>query len=50
MVAPAGIAMLVGPSQEDALKAAIVTGLAQYRTPDGGYRLENDYHFLIARA
>jgi SAM-dependent methyltransferase len=50
MVAPAGIAALVGPSQEDALKAAIVEGLAPYRTPEGGYRLQNEYRLLIARA
>ena len=50
MVAPAGIAELVGRSQEEALKAAIVEGLAPYRTPDGGYRLDNEYHYLIARA
>jgi SAM-dependent methyltransferase len=50
MVAPAGIAALVGPSQEDAMKAAIVEGLAPYRTPGGGYRLENEYRCLIARA
>src|SRR5262245_29231394 len=50
MVAPAGIAALVGPSKEDAMKAAIVDGLAPYRTEDGGYRLENEYRFLIARA
>jgi len=50
LVAPAGIAELVGRSREDELKASIVEGLASYRTQDGGYRLENEYHFLIARA
>jgi hypothetical protein len=50
MMAPAGIAVLVGPDREDALRAAIVEGLAPYRTPDGRYRLSNEYHFLIARA
>jgi SAM-dependent methyltransferase len=50
LVAPAGIAMLVGPEGEASLKEAIVAGLARYRTPDGGYRLENEFHFLIARA
>lgn len=50
MVAPAGIAELVGPSREDELRAAIVEGLAPYRTDDGTYRLENEYRFLIARA
>ena len=50
LVAPAGIAAMVGPSREDELKAAIVDGLAPYRTDDGSYRLQNEYHFLIARA
>ena len=50
MVAPAGIAALVGPSREKALKAAIVEGLAPYRTEEGGYRLQNEYRSLIARA
>jgi SAM-dependent methyltransferase len=50
MVAPAGIATLVGPSREEAVKTAIVNGLAPYRTPDGGYRLENEFRYLIARA
>ena len=50
LVAPAGIAVIVGPSREDELKAAIVEGLAPYRTQDGSYRLQNEYHFLIARA
>jgi len=50
MVAPAGIAELVGPAREDELKAAIVQGLAPYRTDDGSYRLQNEYHYLIARA
>jgi SAM-dependent methyltransferase len=50
MVAPAGIAELVGPTREDELKAAIVEGLEPYRMDDGTYRLENEYRFLIARA
>jgi SAM-dependent methyltransferase len=50
MMAPAGIATLVGPEREDEVRAAIVEGLAPYRTPDGGYRLENEFHFLITRA
>ena len=50
LVAPAGVAALVGPSREEALKAAIVEGLAPYRTDEGGYRLHNAYRSLIARA
>jgi hypothetical protein len=29
---------------------AIVESLASYRTPSGGYRLENEWHYLIASA
>jgi SAM-dependent methyltransferase len=50
LVAPAGIAVLVGPSREEAFKNALVEGLASYRTSDGSYRLENAFHYLIARA
>jgi hypothetical protein len=50
LVAPAGIAVLVGPEREEEVKDAISAGLARYRTPDGGYRLHNSYHYLIARA
>jgi hypothetical protein len=50
MMAPAGIATLVGPEHEEEVRDAIVEGLAPYRTPHGGYRLNNEFHFLIARA
>jgi SAM-dependent methyltransferase len=50
LLAPAGLAVLAGPEREDAVKAAIVDGLAAYRTETGSYRLENEFHTLIARA
>jgi SAM-dependent methyltransferase len=50
MVAPAGIATLVPPGREEELKAAIVDGLEPFRTLQGGYRLANEFHFVIARA
>jgi SAM-dependent methyltransferase len=50
LVAPAGIAVLVGPDREEEVRNAIVAGLATHRTPDGGYRLQNEFHYLIARA
>ena len=50
LVAPAGIAALVGPGREAEVKDAIVAGLASHRGPDGTYRLENEFHFLVARA
>jgi SAM-dependent methyltransferase len=50
LVAPAGIAALVGPDREPEVRRAIVAGLTSHRQPDGSYRLENEFHFLIARA
>jgi SAM-dependent methyltransferase len=49
MLAPAGLALLVA-GREDEVAAAIVDGLAPFRQPDGSYRLENEYRYLIARA
>ena len=49
-VAVAGLAVLAGPEHERELASAIVDGLAPYRTPEGGYRLTNEFHYLIARA
>lgn len=50
LVAPAGLAVLAGAEREGAVRAAIVEGLAPYRRDDGSYRLENEFHTLIARA
>ena len=50
LVAPAGIAVLVGSAREEEVKDAIVEGLATHRTPHGSYRLHNEFHYLIARA
>src|SRR5207247_8609133 len=50
LLAPAGLATLAGPEREEAVRDAIVVGLAPYRTADGSYRLSNEYHYLIARA
>jgi SAM-dependent methyltransferase len=50
LTAPAGLAVLVGPERELELKRALIDGLAPYRQPDGSYRLNNAYHYLIARA
>ena len=50
LVAPAGVAVLVGPEREERLKDAIVDSLATHRRRDGRYRLQNDFHYLTARA
>jgi SAM-dependent methyltransferase len=50
LIAPAGLALLVGPEREQEFKDAIVAGLAPFRAADGSYRLRNTHHALIARA
>jgi len=50
MLAVAGLAVIAGPEREQELQSAIVGGLGRYRSPDGSYRLSNEYHYLIARA
>jgi SAM-dependent methyltransferase len=50
MMAPAGIAALVGAENEPAVREEIVEMLAPHRTSEGGYRLTNEFHFLVARA
>lgn len=50
LTAPMGLAELAGPEREPALRREIIDALAPYRTPDGGYRLHNEFHFLVARA
>jgi hypothetical protein len=49
-MSPVGISVLVGPEREAEVRAAIVDGLAAFRTADGGYRLRNEFHCLIAHA
>lgn len=50
LVAPAGIASLIGPDREEAIRAEIVDVLSPYRTAQGGYRLHNEFRHLVARA
>jgi SAM-dependent methyltransferase len=50
LMAPAGIATLVGPEREDGVRAQIVEALARFRIAQGGYRLHNEYRYLVARA
>lgn len=50
MLAPAGLAELVGAEQTDEVEAALLDGLAPYRRHDGSYGLENQFHCLVARA
>ena len=50
LMAPAGLAELVGPDREASVRAQIVDALSEHRTPDGAYRLHNEYHYLVATA
>lgn len=50
LMAPAGLAVLAGPEREAELRAAILQAVAQYRTETGGYRLANEWHFVVAEA
>jgi hypothetical protein len=50
MLAPAGVGDLVGIERQAELRAAIVEALASRRAADGSYRLNNEFHFLIASA
>ena len=50
LMAPMGLAKLVGPEREHALRREIVEALAPHRAPDGSYRFNNEFHYLVARA
>jgi ubiquinone/menaquinone biosynthesis C-methylase UbiE len=49
MFSAAGIAEAIITSAE-AARAALLAALAPYRTDAGGYVLENEWHYLVARA
>jgi SAM-dependent methyltransferase len=49
MISAGGLSVLAG-GREDEVRQAIVDALAPYRAPDGSYRLENEWHTLIASA
>ena len=51
MLSPAGLAKLVGPAREDAVRREIVDALAPQRRPDGSYRLHTEMrHVVITHA
>jgi SAM-dependent methyltransferase len=49
MLSAGGFGAIVGDRQDEA-REAVLEALAVCRTPACGYRIENDWHFLIARA
>jgi SAM-dependent methyltransferase len=50
LTAPMGLAELAGPEREPALRREIIDALAPYRAPNGSYRLNNEFHYLVASA
>lgn len=49
MLGAGGSAAAITFAGEEAVRTAIVDALALYRTASGGYRLENEWRYLIAR-
>jgi SAM-dependent methyltransferase len=50
MLAPGMIIDLIRAVGEEAVRSAIIQSLAPYRSSAGGYRLENEWHTLLAAA
>jgi SAM-dependent methyltransferase len=50
LMAPAGIAKLVGPAREEAVRRRIIDALAPRRSSRGSYHLRNEFHYVIAAA
>lgn len=50
MISPGVVAIAVAAHGEEPVRDAVVAALEQYRTPEGGYRLSNEWHYLVARA
>jgi SAM-dependent methyltransferase len=49
-LAPGLVVEMARVAGEEAVRRAIVESLAPYRSDDGSYRLENEWHFLLAEA
>ena len=49
LLSAGGVGAVAGEREAD-VRTALVDVLAPYRTADGGYRLENRWHFLVATA
>ena len=50
MLAAGGGGAIAGPEREPELRAAILRALAHRREPDGGYRVSNEWHVVVAQA
>jgi len=49
MLSAGPVTALAEQAGRDRIGRAIADSLAPYRTSDGGYRLDNEWHFLVAR-
>lgn len=49
-LSPGPVQLAVAEAGEERVGSAIAGALAPFRRPDGSYRLENEWHFLIAHA
>jgi SAM-dependent methyltransferase len=50
LLAPGVTTIAIDRAGESEVRQAIVTAMAPYRTDAGGYRVANEWHYLIARA
>ena len=50
MLSAGGVGDAAGPAHEPELRAGLLEALAPFRTARGGYRLENEWHTLVATA
>jgi SAM-dependent methyltransferase len=50
MLSPGLVVEAIRDFGEETVRDAIVTSLEPYRTEEGGYRLRNEWHYLVARA
>jgi SAM-dependent methyltransferase len=50
LLSAGGLATLVPPAREAEVRAALVAALEPFRTPEGAYRLENEWRLLVAIA
>jgi SAM-dependent methyltransferase len=50
LMAPGAVALAIAHSGEDAVREAIVAAAEPYRLPDGSYRIENRFRYVVARA
>ena len=50
MMSAGGVGAAAGPDREAELRAGLLDVLAPFKTATGAYRLENEWHYLVARA